>query len=122
MTNFVEQSKLLGHKPVIANVCNFQPPAAGEPALLTSDDVRTMFHEFGHALHGMFADSEYPSLSGTATARDFVEFPSQFNEYWALNPEVLKNYANQNKPGEPMPQALVDKIKRAATFNQGYSF
>src|SRR3954468_2648036 len=120
MTNFVEQSKLLGHKPVIANVCNFQPPAAGEPALLTSDDVRTMFHEFGHALHGMFADSEYPSLSGTATARDFVEFPSQFNEYWSMDPKVFKNYAKHYKTGEPMPAELAQKIENAKTFNKGY--
>ncbi len=83
MSNYVDQSKLLDKKPVVVNVANFAPPAPGEPALLTSDDVRTMFHEFGHALHGMFANTQYPSLSGTSTARDFVEFPSQFNEHWA---------------------------------------
>ena len=80
-----------------------------------------MFHEFGHALHGFFADQQYPSLSGTNVARDFVEFPSQFNEHWALDPKVLKHYAVHYKTGEPMPQALVDKIKKASTFNQGYA-
>lgn len=120
MTNYVDQSKLLGTKPVVANVANFAAPAPGEPALLTSDDVRTMFHEFGHALHGMFADTEYPSLSGTATARDFVEFPSQFNEHWLDNPKVFQHFAKHYKTGEPMPEALVQKIKTARTFNQGY--
>ena len=120
MTNYVEQSKLLGTKPVVANVCNFQPPAPGEPALLTSDDVRTMFHEFGHALHGMFSDAVYPGLSGTATARDFVEFPSQFNEYWSMDPKVFKNYAKHYKTGEPMPADLVQKIENARNFNKGY--
>src|SRR5699024_304842 len=89
MSNFVDQSKLLGTKPVIYNVANFPKPAEGHPALLTWDDVITMFHEFGHALHGFFADQKYPTLSGTSTARDFVEFPSQFNEYWASNPKVF---------------------------------
>lgn len=121
MSNFVGQSKLLGTKPVIYNVANFQKPAAGQPALISFDDVTTMFHEFGHALHGLFADQTYPTLSGTNTARDFVEFPSQFNEHWALDPAVLKNYAKHYQTGAEMPQALVDKIKRAATFNQGYS-
>ena len=119
MDNMVGQSKLLGTKPVIFNVCNFTEPAAGQPALISSDDVVTMFHEFGHALHGLFADEVYPTLSGTATARDFVEFPSQFNEYWAWEPKVFANYA-KNKNGEAMPQALVDKIKAAGTFNKGY--
>jgi len=119
MDNMVGQSKLLGTKPVIFNVCNFTKPAAGQPALISSDDVVTMFHEFGHALHGLFADEVYPTLSGTATARDFVEFPSQFNEYWAWEPKVFANYA-KNKNGEAMPQALVDKIKAAGTFNKGY--
>ena len=120
MNEFVQQSKLLGTKPVVANTANFSPPAAGEPALLTSDDVRTMFHEFGHALHGMFADSEYPSLSGTSTARDFVEFPSQFNEHWATYPSIFKNYAKHYKTGEPMPADLAAKIEKAQTFNKGY--
>ncbi|MFC5742605.1 peptidyl-dipeptidase Dcp [Dyella tabacisoli] len=120
MSNFVDQSKLLGTKPVIYNVANFTKPAPGQPALLSFGDVITMFHEFGHGLHGIFADSQYASLSGAATARDFVEFPSQFNEHWATDPKVFANYAKHNKTGEPMPQALVDKIKKAATFNKGY--
>ena len=115
------QSKLLGTKPVVYNICNFTKPADGQPALISFDDVTTMFHEFGHALHGMFAAEQYLSLSGTATARDFVEFPSQFNEHWASDTAVFRNYAKHYKTGEPMPQALVDKIKKAATFNQGYS-
>ncbi|MEH3035165.1 MAG: M3 family metallopeptidase [Sphingomonas adhaesiva] len=122
MSNFVNQSKLLGTKPVIYNVGNFTKPAAGQPALITFDDVTTMFHEFGHALHGLFANQTYPSVSGTNTARDFVEFPSQFNEHWALDPKVLAHYAVDYRSGRPIPQALVDKIKRAATFNTGYSF
>jgi peptidyl-dipeptidase Dcp len=121
MSNFVTQSKLYNKKPVIYNVCNYPKPADGEPALLTYDEVETMFHEFGHALHGFFADQQYPSLSGTAVARDFVEFPSQFNENWALYPEILKNYALHYKTGEPIPQELIDKIKNSGTFNQGYS-
>ena len=121
MSNMVGQSKLLNTKPVIYNVCNYTKPADGQPALISFDDVITMFHEFGHALHGFFADQQYPSLSGTSVARDFVEFPSQFNENWALYPDVLKNYAKHYKTGETIPQTLVDKIKKAATFNQGYS-
>ena len=121
MDNMVGQSKLLGTKPVIYNVCNFTKPAEGQPALISFGDATTMFHEFGHGLHGIFADQQYPSISGTQTARDFVEFPSQFNEHWALDPQVFKHYATHYKTGEPMPQALVDKIKKAATFNQGYS-
>jgi peptidyl-dipeptidase Dcp len=120
MSSFVGQSKLLGTKPVVYNVENFTKPATGEPALLTFDDVTAVFHEFGHALHGLFADQTYPSLSGTNVARDFVEFPSQFNENWALDPQVLRNYAFHYKTGEPIPQALVDKIKASQKFNQGY--
>ena len=120
MSNLVDQSKLLGTKPVIYNVANFSKPAAGQPALLSFDDVITMFHEFGHALHGIFADEQYPTLSGTATARDFVEFPSQFNEHWATNPKVFAHYARHYKTGAPMPQALVDKMKKAGKFNSGY--
>ena len=122
MSNLVNQSKLLGTKPVIYNVANFTKPAAGQPALITFDDVTTMFHEFGHALHGLFANQTYPSVSGTNTARDFVEFPSQFNEHWALDPKVLPHYAVNYKTGEVIPQSLIDKIKRASTFNVGYSF
>ena len=120
MDNMVGQSKLLGTKPVIYNICNFTKPAPGQPALISFDDVTTMFHEFGHGLHGLFASQQYPSLSGTATARDFVEFPSQFNEHWASEPTVFKHYATHYKTGAPMPQELLDKIKKAATFNQGY--
>jgi peptidyl-dipeptidase Dcp len=121
MDNLVGQSKLLGTKPVIYNICNFAKPAEGQPALISFDDVTTMFHEFGHGLHGLFADQQYLSLSGTATARDFVEFPSQFNEHWASYPQVFDHYARHYKTGEPMPAALVDKIKKARTFNQGYA-
>jgi len=120
MDTFVGQSKLLGTKPVVFNVANFTKPAPGQPALLSWDDVTTMFHEFGHALHGMFANEEYPSLSGANVARDFVEFPSQINEHWALDPKVLAHYAINHETGKPMPQELADKIKKAATFNQGY--
>jgi peptidyl-dipeptidase Dcp len=120
MDNFVGQSKLLETKPVVYNVANFTKPAPGQPALLTSDDVVTMFHEFGHALHGLFASQEYPSLSGAQTARDFVEFPSQFNEHWAFDPSVLSHYAFHYKTHEPMPQTLVDKIIAARDFNAGY--
>jgi peptidyl-dipeptidase Dcp len=116
----VGQSKLLGTKPVIYNVCNFTKPASGQPALISFDDVTTMFHEFGHGLHGLFASQKYPTLSGTNVARDFVEFPSQFNEHWALDPKVLKNYAVHYKTNKQMPQELVNKIKNASTFNQGY--
>jgi peptidyl-dipeptidase Dcp len=120
MDSLVSQSKLLGTLPVVYNVANFPKPAPGEPALLTFGDVTTMFHEFGHALHGMFADTKYPSLSGTQTARDFVEFPSQFNEHWASYPEVFAHYARNYKTGAPMPADLVVKIKKSQTFNQGY--
>ncbi|MBV4366873.1 peptidyl-dipeptidase Dcp [Erwinia phyllosphaerae] len=120
MSNFVDQSALLGTKPVIYNVCNFPKPVAGQPALIAWDDVITMFHEFGHALHGMFADQRYPSLSGTATPRDFVEFPSQFNEHWASNTLVFKNFARHYQSGEPMPTELHDKIINANKFNKGY--
>ncbi len=121
MSEFVGQSKLLHTLPVVYNVANLPKPAAGEPALISFDDVTTMFHEFGHALHGMFSDTLYPSLSGTSTARDFVEFPSQFNEHWALYPAVLKNYARHYKSGAPMPEELVDKIKKAKNFSEGYA-
>jgi peptidyl-dipeptidase Dcp len=121
MSNMVNQSKLLGTLPVIYNVCNFTKPAPGQPALISFDDVTTMFHEFGHGLHGLFASQQYPSLSGANVARDFVEFPSQFNEHWASYPTIFSHYAVHYKTGQPMPQVLVDKIKKAATFNQGYS-
>ncbi|HMD72369.1 MAG TPA: peptidyl-dipeptidase Dcp [Steroidobacteraceae bacterium] len=120
MSNFVEQSKLLGALPVVYNVANLPKPAAGEPALISFTDVTTMFHEFGHALHGMFANTEYPSLSGTRTARDFVEFPSQFNEHWALYPAVFTHYAKHYRTGAPMPALLVQKIKKSENFDEGY--
>jgi peptidyl-dipeptidase Dcp len=120
MDNIVVQSRLLGTMPVIYNVANFTKPAPGQPALITFDDVTTMFHEFGHALHGFFASQEYPSLSGTNVARDFVEFPSQFNEHWALDTTVLKHYARNYRTGHQIPEDLVERIKKAATFNQGY--
>ncbi|ALL05005.1 dipeptidyl carboxypeptidase [Pedobacter sp. PACM 27299] len=122
MDNVVPQSKKLGTIPVIYNVCNFTKPKDGEPALISFDDVITMFHEFGHGLHGLFADQQYVSLSGTNVARDYVEFPSQFNEHWATDPKILKHYALHYKTGQPMPQQLLDKIKKASTFNQGYEF
>jgi peptidyl-dipeptidase Dcp len=121
MDNFVQQSTLLGGRPVVYNVANFTKPAPGQPALLSYDDVTTMFHEFGHALNGIFAASTYPSLSGANVARDFVELPSQINEHWALYPKVLEHYAINYKTGQPMPQALADKIRKAQTFNQGYA-
>ena len=120
MDEFVGQSKLLGTQPVVFNVANFPKPAAGEPSLLTFSDVTTMFHEFGHALHGMFANAEYPLLSGTDVPRDFVEFPSQFNEHWASYPSVFQHYAKHYKTGEPITGELVDKIKKSEKFNQGY--
>ncbi|SEB85002.1 peptidyl-dipeptidase Dcp [Tenacibaculum sp. MAR_2009_124] len=121
MSSFVKQSKLRNQKPVIYNVCNYPKPAEGEPALISFDNVETTFHEFGHALHGFFADQEYESISGTSVARDFVEFPSQFNENWATHPQVLNNYALHYKTGEVIPDTLLQKIKNAGTFNQGYS-
>ena len=121
MDAFVYQSGLMGTKPVVYNVANFEKPAAGQPALLSSGDVTTMFHEFGHALHGMLSNVRYPRLAGTSVPRDFVEFPSQFNEHWAFEPTVFANYAKHHQTGAPMPQALVDKIKKARTFNQGFA-
>jgi peptidyl-dipeptidase Dcp len=120
MSNLVGQSKLMGTKPVVFNVANFTKPAPGQPALISFDDVTTMFHEFGHALHGVFAAQTYPTLSGTSVARDFVEFPSQFNEHWALDPKVIAHYAKHYQTGAPIPGALIAKIKKASTFNQGY--
>ncbi|MFB4355115.1 peptidyl-dipeptidase Dcp [Pantoea sp. BS_4] len=120
MSNFVNQSTLLDSKPVIYNVCNYTQPAEGEPALLSWDEVITLFHEFGHTLHGLFASQRYPSLSGTATPRDFVEFPSQINEHWASEPQVFRHYARHHQTGEPMPAELHEKIIRAGKFNKGY--
>ncbi len=120
MSSFVDQSDLLNERPVIVNVLNIPKPAAGEPALISFDNVTTMFHEMGHALHGMFSNVTYPSVSGTATPRDFVEFPSTFEEDWAIQPVVLSNYAKHYKTGEPIPQELLDKVVRASKFNQGF--
>jgi peptidyl-dipeptidase Dcp len=120
MSYLVAPSRLTGLKPVIYNVANFTKPAPGEPQLISFTDVTTMFHEFGHALHGFFSDQTYPTASMANIARDFVEFPSQFNEYWALDPTVLRHYAVHYQTGAPIPQGLVDKIKAAAKFNKGY--
>ncbi len=120
MSAYVSQSELLGNKPVIANHLNIPKPPAGESALLTFDEVRTMFHEFGHALHGMFSRVRFPRFSGTNVPRDFVEFPSQVNEMWAVWPETLKHYARHYQTGEPMPPALLDPMLAARKFNQGF--
>lgn len=122
MSNFVDQSHRLGTKPVIYNVLNIPKAGDGEPQLVSYDNVETMFHEFGHALHGFFANQKYRSLSGTATARDFVEYPSQVNEIWASYPEVLANYAKHIQTGAAIPAELIAKIKAASKFNQGYDF
>jgi peptidyl-dipeptidase Dcp len=121
MSNLVDQSKLLGTLPVVYNVANFSKPAPGQPALISFSDATAMFHEFGHALHGMFADTKYPSLSGASVARDFVEFPSQFNEHWATYPAVFNHYAKHYQTGAPMPPELLAKLIKAKTFNQGYA-
>ncbi|WKE64067.1 M3 family metallopeptidase [Gallaecimonas kandeliae] len=120
MDEFVTQSGLLGTRPVVYNALNIPKPAEGQPTLMTFDEVTTMFHEFGHAAHGLFSDVKYPSLAGTATARDFVEFPSQFNEDWDINPEVIGHYAKNYKTGEPIPKELLDKVLAAHKFNQGF--
>jgi peptidyl-dipeptidase Dcp len=121
MDVFVNQSKLLGTLPVVYNVANFSKPAPGQPALLGFRDVTTMFHEFGHGLHGMFANTMYPALSGAQVARDFVEFPSQFNENWASYPAVFNHYAKHYQTGAAMPAELVAKVKKSSKFNGGYA-
>lgn len=121
MSAYVPQDGLTGDRPVIANHLNIPKPPAGEPTLLTQDEVTTAFHEFGHALHGMLSHVKYPRFGGTSVPRDFVEYPSQFNEMWASYPEVLKNYAKNWKTGEPIPQALLDKVQAAARFDQGFA-
>ncbi|HEY9255358.1 MAG TPA: M3 family metallopeptidase [Stenotrophomonas sp.] len=121
MNSYVSQSALTGDQPVVANHLNIPKPPAGQPTLLTWDEVTTMFHEFGHALHGMFSDVKYPYFSGTSVPRDFVEFPSQVNEMWADWPSILKNYAKDHTTGAPMPQALLDKVVAASKFNQGFA-
>jgi peptidyl-dipeptidase Dcp len=121
MNNFVHQSRLFGLKPVVANTLNIPKPTAGQPALLTFDEVTTLFHEFGHAIHGMLSDVNYPLLSGTSVPRDFVEFPSQYNEMWAREPVVVANFARHYQTGQPMPRELLDKVLTAQKFNQGYA-
>ncbi len=120
MNAYVSQSKLLGTKPVVANHLNIPKPSAGEPTLLTYDEARTLFHEFGHALHGMFSDVKYPRFAGTRVPRDFVEFPSQVNEMWMTWPEILNNYAKHYQTGAPMPKELLDKVQASAKFNEGF--
>jgi len=121
MSSYVNQSELMGNKPVVALHLNVTKPAAGKPALMTWDDVNTTFHEYGHVLHGMFSNVKYPYFSGTNVPRDFVEYPSQVNEMWATWPEVLANYAKHHQTGEPMPKALLDKVLAANKFNQGFT-
>jgi peptidyl-dipeptidase Dcp len=120
MSTFVDQATLLNQHPVIINNLNVVKPAAGQRALLDFDEVTTMFHEFGHGLHGLLSRQKYPYFSGANVTTDFVEFPSQFNENWALEPRVLANYAKHFETGAPMPQELVDKIVKSRKFNQGY--
>jgi peptidyl-dipeptidase Dcp len=121
MNSYVDQSAMTGNLPVVANHLNIPKPADGEPTLLTWDEVTTMFHEFGHALHGMFSDVKYPYFSGTSVPRDFVEFPSQVNEMWSDWPSVLANYAKHYQTGEPMPRELLDKVLASSKFNQGFA-
>ena len=120
MGNFVEQSHEFAARPVIYNVCNYQKPANGQTALLSWDDVITLFHEFGHTLHGLFANQRFATLSGTNTPRDFVEFPSQINEHWASHPQVFARFARHYQTGEPMPDTLREKMLNATQFNKGY--
>jgi peptidyl-dipeptidase Dcp len=121
MNNLVDQSFLMGQKPVVVNNLNIPKPPAGEPTLLTFDETNTLFHEFGHALHGMLSNVTYPRFSGTSTPRDFVEFPSQVNEMWMLWPEVVENYAKHHVTGEALPQEWIDNLKATDTFNQGHA-
>ena len=121
MDEYVSQSDLTGYRPVVANHINIPKPPAGQPTLLTFDEVTTMFHEFGHALHGMFSNVHYPRFAGTTVPNDFVEYPSQVNEMWAVWPDVLKNYAKHYQTGEPIPQALLDKVMATRKFNQGFA-
>lgn len=121
MNSYIKQSKLFDLKPVVANHLNIPKPAAGQPTLLTFDEVRTLFHEFGHAIHGMLSDVRYPLLAGTSVPRDFVEYPSQYNEMWAHDPKVLAHYARHYETGAPMPQDLLNKVLAAQKFDQGYA-
>ncbi|MCI2239924.1 M3 family metallopeptidase [Paenibacillus sp. TRM 82003] len=121
MSSFAEQSRLLGTAPVVVNCLNVPEPAAGEPALLTVDEVETLFHEFGHTLHGLLSDVRYPRFSGTNVPRDFVEFPSQVNEFWGFEPEVLQRYARHHVTGEPLPAGAAEALRAARSFGQGFS-
>jgi peptidyl-dipeptidase Dcp len=122
MSSFRSQAKVRGKvRPIIVNVMNFARGEEGEPTLLSLDDARTLFHEFGHGLHGLLSDVTYPSISGTAVARDFVELPSQLYEHWLMVPEVLKRFAVHHRTGKPMPAALLERIKKAKNFNQGFA-
>ena len=121
MNSFSEQSRLLGTRPVVVNNLNLAKPPAGEPTLMTFDEVTTAFHEFGHALHGLLSEVTYPTFSGTSVPRDFVEFPSQVNEMWMLWPEVLANYARHHRTGEPLPQDLVDKLVASSQYGEGFA-
>jgi peptidyl-dipeptidase Dcp len=122
MTSLRDQERLAGNiRPIVLNVCNFSKPAAGEPALLSFDDARTLFHEFGHALHGMLSNVTYPLLAGTAVPSDFVELPSQLYEHWLEVPEILRQYARHAATGQPMPPALLDRLLATRTFNQGFA-
>jgi peptidyl-dipeptidase Dcp len=121
MNSFVTQSRLLGTKPVVLNTLNLARPADGQPTLLTIDNVRTLFHEFGHALHGLFSDVQHPTFAGTAVPRDFVEYPSQVNEMWLEHPEVLANYARHHETGEPLPAELVARLAESRQFGEGFA-
>ncbi len=122
MSSFRGQEKLAGDiRPIVVNVCNFAKGGAGEPALLSFEDARTLFHEFGHALHGLLSDVTYPLLSGTNVLRDFVEFPSQLYEHWLEQPEILRRFAVHYRTGEPMPEALLRRVLAARNFDQGFA-
>jgi peptidyl-dipeptidase Dcp len=121
MNSFVEQSELLGHKTVVVNNLNIARPPAGQATLLTAYEVNTAFHEFGHALHGLLSQVQYPSFSGTSVPRDFVEYPSQVNEMWMFWPEILANYAKHHETGEPLPTELVEKLIDSQQYGQGFA-
>jgi peptidyl-dipeptidase Dcp len=121
MSSYVDQTKLLGTHAVVLNNLNIPNPPEGQPTLMTFDEVNTAFHEFGHALHGLFSNVKYPQFSGTSVPRDFVEYPSQYNEMWATDPHVLANYAKHYQSGAPMPKGLMDKVLAARKFNQGFA-
>jgi peptidyl-dipeptidase Dcp len=121
MHAYVEQSQLLKRKAVVANNLNFSKPAPGQPVLLTFDEVTALFHEFGHALHGLFSNVEYPTLASPETTRDFVEYPSKFNEMWAREPEIVAHYAHHYRTRAPMSEDLLAKVLKAQQFNQGYA-